>query len=327
MKYYTCTCLAALILSGGLTFAQTAPKTEKKEITIEKKEGTKKEKMEIVIDGEKVTINGKPADQYKGSERIVIDEDIVINGNTVIVPGNKGTVRVRSGTSTRAVLGVMTEKDAKGVKINTITKESGAEKAGLKEGDIITMINKTPVSTPEELSGTIQKQKPGDEIDVTYMRAGKTQKVKATLGKSKDTYTFNNDDFKYNFEGGRPYTFTIPRMPAMPREPFWSEDGTRNFYIQGYDRPRYGMQIQDDEDRRGVKVTDVEEESNASKGGLKENDIITEIDGEKVAGVDDFKEKLAAKKENPSVSIKVLRDGKTENLTIKVPRKLKSASL
>ena len=36
------------------------------------------------------------------------------------------------------MLGVITEKTDEGVKIQDITKESGAEKAGLKEGDIIT---------------------------------------------------------------------------------------------------------------------------------------------------------------------------------------------
>ena len=34
-----------------------------------------------------------------------------------------------------------------GIKINAVTKASGAEKAGLKEGDIITGINKTTISS------------------------------------------------------------------------------------------------------------------------------------------------------------------------------------
>ena len=88
-----------LLLFAATVFAQqsTKPKTpkapvqeEKKEIIIEKKEGGKNEKMTIVIDDGKVTINGKPADQYKGDGRIIIDDDIVINGNMVRVPGARG---------------------------------------------------------------------------------------------------------------------------------------------------------------------------------------------------------------------------------------------
>ncbi|MCU0403890.1 MAG: PDZ domain-containing protein, partial [Chitinophagaceae bacterium] len=223
-------------------------------------------------------------------------------------------------------LGVFTEKDEKGAKISRVNEKSGAEKAGLKEGDIITHVNSTPIAGPEELSEAIRKNKIDDEVSITYLRNGKTQKVKATLGKSNEAYVFNTDEFNFNFEDGKPYAFTIPR-PSMPRAPFWNEDGIGQFFIQGNDRPRYGMQIQDDEDRRGVEVTEVEDDSNADKGGLKEGDIIEAIDGEKITDVDSFREKLTAKKDNPSVSLKILREGKSETLTIKVPRKLKSASL
>lgn len=325
----SCLIATGLLISAG-SFAQTttkqappkptAPKeekVEKKEITIEKKEGSQKETMVIKIDGDNVTINGEPADQYKGKQHIVIDDDIIINGNNVRVPGQSRTITVTTN-SNKPLLGVVTEKVEEGVEIHSVTEGSGAEKAGLQEGDIITTINKTAISSPQMLAETIGKSKPGDEIDVEYIRDGKKKKVKATLGKSKDTYTMEND---------KNYSFTIPRMPEMPRMPEWNEDQFRNLMIFGSSTPRYGMNIQDDEDGRGVKVTEVEDESNASKGGLKEDDIITEVDGEKIKDVDDLKTKLGTKKEQLSINLKVLRDGKTESLTIKVPRKLKSASL
>lgn len=321
---------AGLMVSAG-SFAQTAPKTtapkeEKKEIIIEKKEGSKKEKMVIEIDGANVTINGQPADQYKGKERIVIDDDIIINGNSIRIPGQSRTVTV-NGNSNKPLLGVITDKTGEGVIINDVTEESGAEKAGLKEGDIITSINKTVITSPQQLAETIAKSKPGDEVDVEYIRDGKKKKVKATLGKNKDSYTINTEDFNYNFNGGRPYTFTVPRMPEMPRMPEWDGEYFEKMMVFGGGTPRYGMNIQDDEDGRGVKVTEVEDDSNAQKGGLKEDDIITEVDGEKIKDVDELKAKLATKKEQLSINVKVLRAGKTETLTIKVPRKLKSASL
>lgn len=307
--------------------AQTAPKeekkVEKKEIIIEKKEGTKKEKMVIVIDGDNVTINGKPADEFEGKGKIVIDDDIVINGNVARIPGKSRNMTITTN-SRRPLLGVTTEKADGGIKINAVTKASGAEKAGLKEGDIITGINKTTITSPEQLSEVIGQQKIGDIIDVTYKRAGKPLKVKATLGKNTESYTINNDmdyNFRYARPNGEPFAFTMPRMPELDGDQF------KNLFLYESGKPKYGMSIQDDEDNRGVLVTNVDDESNAFKAGIKEDDIITEIDGEKIKGVDELKAALDSKKEQPSVAVKVLRDGKTESLTIKVPRKLKSASL
>ncbi len=339
MKQMIVSLLAVALLTHIGSFAQTTAKgekgpkgekEEKKEITIQKKEGSKNETMKIVIDGDNVTINGKPANEYKGDGRLIIDDDIIINGNRVMVPGKRGMVTFSgnvSGTgTTRPLLGVTTDKDDKGLKVLSVSDNSGAQKVGLKEGDILTMINNTAIKSPEELTSIIRKQKPGDIVDVTFLRNGKTQKVKATLGKTTESFSFNADEFKYNFEDGKPYTFTMPRIPAIPRAPYW-EGEMPSIQMYGSGTPKYGMSIQDDEDRRGVKVTDVDDEGNAWKGGLREDDIITELDDEKITGVDELKEKLATKKDNPSVSLKVLRDGKTENLTIKVPRKLKSASL
>jgi len=324
LKFYLAAAVL-LILTGS--YAQTAPKTEKKiekkEITIEKKEGTKKEKMVIVIDGDNVTINGKPADEFEGKGKIVIDDDIVINGNIARIPGKSRNMTITTHSS-RPLLGVTTEKTDGGIKINAVTKASGAEKAGLKEGDIITGINKTTISSPEQLSEVIGQQKIGDIIDVTYIRAGKPMKVKATLGKNAESYTINNNmdyNFRYAQPNVEPFGFTMPRMPE------WDGYHFKNLFLYESGKPKYGMSIQDDEDNRGVLVTNVDDESNAFKAGLKEDDIITEIDGEKIKGVDELKAALDSKKEQPSVAVKVLRGGKTESLTIKVPRKLKSASL
>jgi serine protease Do len=327
MKIRLVQLIAASILLSATGFSQTAPKEEKKlekkEIIIEKKEGTKKEKMVIVIDGEKVTINGKPAEEFEGKGRIFIDDDIVINGNVVRIPGQSRNMTI-TGNGNRPLLGVTTDKTDGGIKIMSVTKESGAAKAGLKEGDIITAINKTSITTPQQLSEVIGEKKVGEVIDVTYTRAGKQQKVKATLGKNTENFSFGTTEdfnFRYSNPEGQPFGFTMPKMPE------WDGDVFGNLFVYESGKPKYGMSIQDDEDNRGVVVTEVEPGSNAEKGGLKEDDIITEIDGEKIKGVDELKEALESKKEQPGIAVKVLRDGQTESLTIKVPRKLKSASL
>ncbi len=326
MKKVIFTSLSATLLMGGSLFAQADKKVEKKEIIIERKKGGQKEKMVIEIDGNTVTINGKPAKDYKGKERIIIEDDIVIDGNRVIVPGGRNNI-LNLRSEKKALLGVVTENDKDGAKINSVSKESGAEKAGLQSGDIITSVGLKNIDSPESLSEAIANQKPGDEVDITYMRAGKKKKTKAKLGTTVQNLTWNNDNFEFNFDS--PKSITIPRMPRIPGlefRRFESEGG--NMFLFNEDAPKYGMDVQDDEDRKGVKVTEVEPESNAAKAGLQKEDIITEVDGKTVTNIDTLREELSgANKEKTNLKVKILRNNQPMELTLKVPRKIKSASL
>jgi serine protease Do len=313
--------MACGCLISTATFAQTPSKAEKKESIIEKNEGNNKEKIVIEIDGNTVTINGKPAEEYTGKRIIITDDMVIMNKKNKEYSAIQGPSKMEWKGDSRPILGVFTEKTEKGLKIVRVNEKTAAEKAGLKEDDIITMINTTSVNSPEALTEAIRKHKIGDEIEITYLRDGKTQKVKATLEKSKDVFVFGyeGEEMRMNFDG--PMAFSVPRAPMF------KEDQLRGMMLFSNDRPKYGMSIQDDEDARGVKVTEVEAESNAAKGGLKKDDIITEIDGEKIKGVDDMREKLDSKKDLPGISLKVLRNGKTQSVSVKVPRKIKSANL
>src|SRR5258706_12335787 len=96
------------------------------------------------------------------------------------------------------MLSVATEKANQGVKIKDITKESASEKAGLKEGDIITKIDDKKIEDPDDLSTAIKNHKPGDKVTVTFLRDKKEQKLTAELGKWKglSAMTLNGKDFK-----------------------------------------------------------------------------------------------------------------------------------
>jgi len=48
-----------------------------------------------------------------------------------------------------------------------------AEKAGLKDGDVIVKIDSTPLDEKINLTELIQKKKPGEEIKMTILREGK----------------------------------------------------------------------------------------------------------------------------------------------------------
>ncbi|AKM82011.1 TPA: PDZ domain-containing protein [Candidatus Berkelbacteria bacterium] len=63
-----------------------------------------------------------------------------------------------------------------------ISSGSSAENAGLKNGDVITEINGGRVDQNNPLSSKIQTFQPGDTIELTFIRAGKENKVSVKLG-------------------------------------------------------------------------------------------------------------------------------------------------
>ncbi|MDO7787035.1 S1C family serine protease [Desulforamulus aquiferis] len=65
-----------------------------------------------------------------------------------------------------------------GAVIRAVVQDGPAQRAGLKEGDIITAIDGEKISNPEELISTIQKKKVGVQVEADVFRNGKTIKVK-----------------------------------------------------------------------------------------------------------------------------------------------------
>lgn len=68
-----------------------------------------------------------------------------------------------------------------GVLISGVAPGSAAEKAGLKEGDVIVAINRHPVLSAGQLRSQIAIQKIGDEVLVSFIRNGQAREVKVTI--------------------------------------------------------------------------------------------------------------------------------------------------
>jgi serine protease Do len=303
---------------------QKHEKHETKQIIITRT-GDKDEKIVVEVNGEKVTVNGKPIEEYKGDNvRVRKGGDTWafadgqnswgfngFNGND-----NFGLFNVDSN---RAMLGVTTEKSDKGVEIQEITsKESAAAKAGLKEGDVIIKVDDKKISDPDALTEVIRSHKPGDKVTVTYLRDDKEQKATAELGKWKGVSVFGKTpkmdlggmNFDYNPK------VTVPRTNTRPYTYSYSGGG-----------PKLGLSVQDTDDGKGVKVIEVDNESIAKKAGIKEDDIITEVEGKAVNSADEVAKIIKESKDKNSVMVKLTRSGKTQNIEVKIPRKLKTADL
>src|SRR6187401_2491622 len=311
-------------------------KKEVEEITIIRKTDDKT-KTVVEINGDKITVNGKPIEDLK-------DGDITVHrGKYKTMEGLNyyGTPRTRvsgqggqsfnwdSGDGmnmyhvdeNRAMPGVVTEDAEGGVKVTEITDESAAKKAGIKEGDIITKIGDTKIEDPDQLSEAVRNHKPGEKVSVTLLRDKKEQKVTAELGKWKGAGVFSftpGKDFKMDMDYNELLAPKIQAMPRMRNGQAWSYSGGA---------PKLGLSVQDTDDGKGVKVIDVDEESNAAKAGLKENDIITNFNGTEVNGADEVAKLVKENKDKPTISLKIKRDGKVQTVEVKMPRKLKTADL
>jgi serine protease Do len=294
---------------------------EKKEVqqVIVTRKGDKDEKVVIEINGDKVKVNGKSLEEYRAQ-----GGDISVHTNNWKDPESLFRKRATGVWSTdadniftfmnedenRAMLGVTTQKADEGVEIQQVTKESGAEKAGLKEKDIITKVDGKKIEEPDDLSKVIKEHKAGDKVSITYLRDKKEATATAELSKWKGAFSnnFKMDLDKMNFE---------PKIRTTP--------GTVWSYTGG--NPKLGLSVQDSDDGKGVKVISVDDESNAAKAGIKEDDVITEVDGKAINNADDMVKVIRESKEKISINIKLSRAGKNQNIDVKMPRKLKSANL
>jgi len=92
-------------------------------------------------------------------------------------------------------------------------------------------------------------------------------------------------------------------------------------------KARLGIRAQDTEEGKGAKVLEVGDESAAEKAGIKEGDVITRFDGKDVNSATELAELARASKDKPVIKVSLTRDGKTQELEIRIPKKLKTADL
>jgi putative serine protease PepD len=90
---------------------------------------------------------------------------------------------INGGKVTHAVLGVqVSDVTNGGARVERVTASSGAAKAGLQVGDVITKVDDTNVSDATALTAAIRTHQAGDTVRLTFTRNGKSSTVSATLG-------------------------------------------------------------------------------------------------------------------------------------------------
>jgi len=203
---------------------------------------------------------------------------------------------VSKGRVDRAFLGVGTQpleaelssmfNITHGALITDVQPGTPAEKAGLKSGDIITKVDDTEIRDNRHLQLTITRLAPGTEATIEYVRDGKTNSVKAKLAKVPEDKLAAGDS---GADGGK-------------------DEGVLNGVGVGDLTRQVRNELGLERGFQGVVVTQVDPESASARAGLREGDIITELDRKPVHNAEEAV-KLSAEIKGPKVLVRLWREG------------------
>ena len=154
-------------------------------------------------------------------------------------------------------------KVIKGVYVAGITAKGAAEKAGIKQGDVLTKINGNEVNTVTQLLESVRQYRPGDEVEVDVVRDGDTETFKVRLlNESGSTDVVKKGESFYNA------TFGLVLQPVSKQE-------VKNLGVNG-----------------GLRIVEIRQ--GPFQGAAVEGFIITAIDGKAVLSKTDLENALAA---------------------------------
>ena len=184
-------------------------------------------------------------------------------------------------------------KQAKGALVSDVKEDSPADQAGLKQGDVITSYQGSPVEDAVALQRLVTRTAVGTKVPVTIVRDGHEKDLTVTIGEQPDTTKIAKAESP---DGG--YAFAGLAVQDLDR------DTAKELGLKGK--------------MQGVVVTGVEPDSGAEKAGLMAGDVIREINRQPVKSVKDFEKVSSAVKKGENVLILINRRGSSLFLTAKV---------
>ncbi len=215
---------------------------------------------------------------------------------------------VNTGRVTRGFLGVAPQDISddlssqfgteKGAIISEVTEDSPAQRAGLKAGDVIVKINNTEIRDSRHLLLTVGQIQPDTPITVEYLRDGKRGTVKAKLARRPDSAGDGEE---------RPATGA-------------SDIGVLNGVGVGDITAQLRDQLQIPSRIKGALITSVDPDSPSAKQGLREGDIILDLDQKPVSDADEAV-KLSEQIKGPRVLVRIWRNGRIHFLAIDESKK------
>jgi serine protease Do len=224
----------------------------------------------INLDGEVVGINTAIFSQSGGYMGIGfaipinmvkdIRDQLIENGSVV-----RGYLGIYIQDLTSELVRSFELKDNKGVLISQVTKGSPADKAGLRQGDIIIEFDDKPVEKVGSFRNSVAFKVPGLNEKLIILRDGKPKTISIEIGKlpSNDkSASVRQEDSFYNFG------LTVKNL---------THDLAERLELEG---------------ETGVVVTEVEPGSIAASAGIRPGMVITEVNQKEIHDVEEFKKAM-----------------------------------
>ena len=178
-------------------------------------------------------------------------QDLKEHGNVT-----RGWLGVQIQPVTKDIADSLGLAESRGALVNDPQKDGPAAKAGIKSGDVIVAVNGEPVKDARELARKVASLNPGRTAKIDIVRNGKEQTLDMTLGKlpASNQVASRGDDSAPT----EPHSLGRLGLTVAPASSVAGAGG------------------------KGVVVTDVDEDSEASLKGIKPGDVILEVGGNAV---------------------------------------------
>ena len=237
------------------------------------------------------------------------------------------------GRVERGWLGVSIEENEEGkVEIIAIEKESPAELAKLKEGDIVLKIEREEVTSTKMLAKEIRKRKPGKTVTLKIERNGKEIDVKVKLGE------YSEKNVRIELESKFPRLFIVPKPPKPPlvpklpelrKLPKPPEPPEPRIFSWGLEHRKYiGIYLEEInrelseyfgvKEGRGLLVAKITKDSPAEKAGLKVGDVIIKADGIRTERARDLTGVIQDKEKGGRIKLELLRNKKVRSVEVEI---------
>lgn len=266
----------------------------------------------------------------KAQEKAAKAEDSAWTGSAIqfSLDGSYLGVFVEEVTADRLKeLGLSQER---GAVIMKVVKDSPAEKAGLKENDVIVSFNGRPVDSVREFERLLGDTPAGRNVAIEVLRNGNSQTVSAVVSKRDNlgwAKSYMDDAGRLSQQWQNLRKFTPPPGDFAPL--YSSLDGNFDANTFQLMRPRLGISAEPITDQlagffgvkegHGVLVSEVTEGSPAAKAGLKAGDVIVAIDDGRIENVSDLRSELSKKQEG-AVIFKVVRNHQETSVTVNLEK-------
>lgn len=172
-----------------------------------------------------------------------------------------------------------------GVYVQAVNKNSAADGAKLKQGDVILKINNREVNSVAELQEVVARYRPGNKITLTFLRGGK-EMTSSVMLKSK---------------AGEVAIIT----PDVPKVEYFDELGAELTTLSTKEKEQMEL-------KQGLRVTDLKKRGKLAEAGVKEGMILTHIDKKPLNSIADVATTI--KKLKGGVLIEAYDEDKAEKL-------------